>query len=315
MTAEPNRTAAATADTTDTDTDRRDLFAGAMRRAGRPTGPLLGTIVAIALFASVTGAAILIVSIPALAASGQAITTMLLFLPVWVLLWLWMRVKEQRPFASIGFREPRRAPVQVLRGFAIAIGAMAIPVAVAVLTGNMTFLHTPDGGLVSWPALGWVLLALVSFVVQGGAEELITRGYLLQAWAARFGILAAMIAQTAFFTLSHSFNAGLNGLSVVSLVLVSVLLGFWALSEGGLWGVIAFHATWNWAQGSVFGVAVSGIPAEHSLLAVAETTDADPLVSGGVFGLEASITTVVMLAILAAAVVVFWARTRPTRTR
>ena len=45
-------------------------------------------------------------------------------------------------------------------------------------------------------------------------------------------------------------------------MLVSLLLGFWALSEGGLWGVIAFHATWNWAQNSLFGVPVSGIPAE-----------------------------------------------------
>ena len=106
----------------------------------------------------------------------------------------------------------------------------------------------------------------------------------------------------------------MNILSVLSLVLVSLLLGFWALSEGGLWGVIAFHAVWNWAQNSLFGIPVSGIPAENSLLAVVETTDANPLVSGGLFGLEASLTTVVMLAIMAAATIAYWARGRNSRT-
>lgn len=296
-----------------TDT-RRDSFAGAMREAQRPTGPLVGSIVAVMLFASVMATSILLAFTPGVPALGLTIASSLAFLPVWILLWVWLRFKERRAFASIGFRSPSHAPLQIARGAAIALGAMSLAVGVAVLTGNMEFLRAPDGGYVSWTAIGWVIFALVAFSIQGGAEELISRGYLLQSWMPRAGILAAMIAQTIFFTLAHSLNTGMNLFSVLSLVLVSLLLGFWALSEGGLWGVIAFHATWNWAQNSLFGIPVSGIPSENSLLTVGETTDADPLISGGLFGLEASLTTVAMLAIMTAATAVFWARGRNNRT-
>ena len=293
---------------------RRDSFAGAMREAQRPTGPLVGSIVAVVLFASVMATSILLALIPGITALGLTNISSLAFLSVWILLWVWLRFKERRAFASIGFRFPSRAPLQIARGAAIALGAMSLAVAVAILTGNMEFLQTPDGSYAAWTALGWVIFALVGFSIQSGAEELISRGYLIQSWMPRFGILAAMIAQTVFFTLAHSLNTGMNILSVLSLVFVSLLLGFWALSEGGLWGVIAFHAVWNWAQNSLFGIPVSGIPAENSLLAVVETTDANPLVSGGLFGLEASLTTVVMLAIMAAATIAYWARGRNNRT-
>ncbi|MEV8359995.1 type II CAAX endopeptidase family protein [Microbacterium sp. NPDC076895] len=293
---------------------RRDSFAGAMREAHRPTGPLVGSIVGVTLFASVMATNILLAFMPGITSLGLAIASSLAFLPVWILLWVWLRFKERRAFASIGFRSPSRAPLQIARGAAIALGAMSLAVATAVLTGNMEFFQTSDGSYAAWTAIGWVVFALVAFSIQGGAEELISRGYLLQSWIPRTGILAAMIAQTVFFTLAHSLNTGMNILSVLSLVLVSLLLGFWALSEGGLWGVIAFHATWNWAQNSLFGVPVSGIPAENSLLTVGETADANPLISGGLFGLEASLTTVVMLAIMTAATGVFWARGRNNRT-
>lgn len=287
-----------------------DRFAFAMREAQRPTGPLVGSIVAVVLFASVMAASILLAFIPGITTLGLTIASSLAFLPVWILLWVWLRVKERRAFASIGLRTPSRAPLQLARGAAIALGAMAFAVGVAVLTGNMEFLQTADGGYASWAAIGWVIFAFIAFSIQSGAEELISRGYLIQSWMPRAGLLAAMIAQTAFFTLAHSLNTGMNVFSVLSLILVSLLLGFWALSEGGLWGVIAFHATWNWAQNSLFGIPVSGIPAENSLYAVVETTDADPLVSGGLFGLEASLTTVVMLATMTVATAVFWARRR-----
>ena len=39
---------------------RRDSFAGAMREAQRPTGPLVGSIVAVVLFASVMATSILL---------------------------------------------------------------------------------------------------------------------------------------------------------------------------------------------------------------------------------------------------------------
>ena len=136
-----------------TDTPR-DSFAGAMREAQRPTGPLVGSIVAVVLFASVMATSILLAFIPGITVLGLTIISGLAFLPVWLLLWLWLRLKERRAFASIGFRTPSRAPLQIVRGAAIALGAMSLAVGVAVLTGNMEFLQTADGSYAAWSAIG-----------------------------------------------------------------------------------------------------------------------------------------------------------------
>ncbi|GAA1687008.1 type II CAAX endopeptidase family protein [Microbacterium sediminicola] len=295
--------------------EQRERFAFAMREAKRPTGPWIGLLVAIGLFASLSAVSILVVllaqAVPAIAAfavSADLVVQGVTFIVVWILLWVWMRFKERRAFASIGFREPRRGWVQAVRGFAIGVLAMALIVAIAVGTGNMRFLTLPDGNPFAWAALGWVLVAIPVFVIQGGAEELINRGYLVQTWMPRYGLVSAVIVQAVFFTLAHSLNPGMSVFSVAALLLVSVLLVFWALSEGSLWGVVAFHAAWNWAQGGLFGVKVSGNPVENSLLAVAETDGANSLISGGEFGLEASVVTLVVLAGMSAVAIVVYVR-------
>jgi len=79
-------------------------------------------------------------------------------------------------------------------------------------------------------------------------------------------------------------------------VLVGVFLAFYALREGSLWGICGLHAAWNWAQGSVFGFSVSGtgVPG-GSLFNLQTNPAASELLTGGVFGPEASLVVTVVL--------------------
>jgi hypothetical protein len=105
-----------------------------------------------------------------------------------------------------------------------------------------------------------------------------------------------------FFGLIHGLNAGFNPLVLLNLTLVGLFLACWALAEGGLWGVCAWHALWNWTQGSVFGLSVSGDEVSASLLAF--DTSGPPLLGGGPFGPEGSIACT--LVILAGTAVIVW---------
>jgi len=235
------------------------------------------------------------------------------FLSTWALLWLWLRFKEERPFATIGFAvrpSPARVALRVGRGAGIALAQFAVYLTVGTLAGALTFAEAPAGGILNLPALGWVVVALLAFAVQSGAEEIVARGYLVQVWYPSTGVAGALVVSTVYFTVAHSFSDEFSLLAVVDMSLYSVLAVFWVLTERGLWGIIGYHATWNWVQGSLFGVSVSGTDAPNSLLAVHTAPDAATWLTGGEYGAEGSAVDIAVLLVLVAGTVVAWRRSR-----
>lgn len=297
------------------DTDNRmgsaRRFASGMDEARRPTGLILGTLLPFAaLGCLMLVSALPVLLLPEVMAGNGLIVISAAFIVIWLIVWVWVRFKEKRPFAGLGFRRPALVPA--LRGAAVAAVLILAIVLIGVLAGGFEFLESPTGPAY-WPSLGWVLLALAAFVVQSGAEELLARGYLVQVWYRRTGIVGAVIASTLFFTLMHGSNTGFGIMPLLVLIAVSIALVFWALAEGGLWGVISFHAVWNWAQGSLFGISVSGSAPPNSLFAVVETDGAHPLLTGGLYGLEGSLLTLGALALLSAGTITAFARMRSRR--
>jgi hypothetical protein len=65
---------------------------------------------------------------------------------------------------------------------------------------------------------------------------------------------------------------------------------------GSLWWAIGFHASWDWAQSFLYGVADSGLMIEHHLLGTHPL--GPPLMSGGTTGPEGSIFVLPLLAVI-----------------
>jgi membrane protease YdiL (CAAX protease family) len=145
-------------------------------------------------------------------------------------------------------------------------------------------------------ALGIGMSTLLANAMQGSAEEVLFRGWLLPAIGGRDTPSTAIIFSAVIFSLAHALN-GLTLLGFVNLFLFGVLMALWTLAESGLWGVAAFHATWNWCFGNVLGLTVSG-SADTGLLISMRLTGAD-LITGGAFGPEGGIgvTTVILIAL------------------
>ncbi|UOR01735.1 CPBP family intramembrane metalloprotease [Leucobacter allii] len=213
-----------------------------------------------------------------------------------LLILLWVRVKERRPISSLGFAGgARRATGQALRGAALALAMMLVCVIVPVVSGDAALTWTaPRLGIAG---IGFVLLMLLGFLLQGSTEELVTRGFLSQAVARRWGLIAAAAVQTVVFAALHGANTGMGVLPFVNLLLFALFAFGVALSDGALWGICAFHGVWNWAQGNLFGVAVSGNAAGDSVFGFIPADGSAALLTGGAFGIEGSIvTTLVYLA-------------------
>lgn len=132
----------------------------------------------------------------------------------------------------------------------------------------------------------WSMLAMG--IVSGTIEEALFRGILFRHIEAMLGSWAALAITSALFGLAHIANPNASLFAAFAIAMeAGILLGAAYLLTRRLWLAVGIHAAWNFTQGWVFSVPVSGGDAPLGLL-ITSRTGADWL-TGGDFGLEASV--------------------------
>jgi hypothetical protein len=180
-----------------------------------------------------------------------------------------------------------------LRG--LGIGALLF-VSVILLLSLFGFLETENrsAGQMWWITLGGTVLVLTGWAIQGAAEEILLRGFLMPILSIHWRPAIGVIFSALFFSALHLLNPNITLISVLNLFLFGLFTALYALWEGGLWGVFAIHAIWNWAQGNIFGLSVSGLDLHSSVLF--DLMEAGPdWVTGGYFGPEGGIIVTLIL--------------------
>lgn len=129
-------------------------------------------------------------------------------------------------------------------------------------------------------------------LIAGFMEELIFRGILFR-WIEEFaGSWAALVLTALFFGFAHAGNDNASTFSSIAIAIeAGLLLGAAYMLTRSLWLPIGIHFGWNVTQGFVFDVPVSGHEVEG--LVTAELSGPE-LLSGGAFGLEASVIALVL---------------------
>jgi len=233
-------------------------------------------------------------------APEQTIMLVLAFAPLFVLLWAWLKFFEKRPLWTIGM-ERAGAGIKYLRGLLAGLIMFGVVMAVSAALGVIAV--EPGGsqpqGLA---ALGGVLLVFVGWTVQGPAEEALMRGWVLPVVGARYRPWLGVLVSALLFAGLHSLNPNLNPIAMLNLFLFGLLAAGYALVEGGLWGVFGLHAAWNWAQGNIFGLEVSGMVVPGGTLLNLQETGPDAI-TGGSFGPEGGLA---VTGVLLLGLVVIW---------
>lgn len=218
-----------------------------------------------------------------------------------LIVFLWVRFIEKRPFSSIGFWKEQFLKKYV-KGALIGFVFISVPVLLLVITGvvQLQMQHiTPT------VILG-ILGSLIAFLVQGATEEIVVRGWLFPVISVRSRIWIGVVVTSFLFGFLHLLNPGITVLSIANIILVGVFAAFYVLKENSLWGICAWHSIWNWAQYNVYDFAVSGTTVFSTPLFKSVTSGPDAL-HGGTFGIEGSVITTIMLAI---ASIVLWRQVR-----
>ena len=204
-----------------------------------------------------------------------------------------MRIYEQRSLAEVGL-EWSGASLRHL-GFGVLGGASV---------ASLIVLVPALFGLASWSRSaeqpsGWGTIVYFAILVLFGvvAEELMFRGYGFQIMVRRFGVWATLLPMGVLFAAAHSGNMNVSSLGLANTFLWGVALGWCVLRSGDLWLAIGIHAGWNWAL-PLLGVNLSGFTMRVSGLEV--QWKIDPVWSGGSYGPEGGILSMIALAVLMA---------------
>ena len=140
-------------------------------------------------------------------------------------------------------------------------------------------------------------LSLVSafflFLYVAVGEEILFRGILFRWIDEKWGFIAALIVSALLFGFMHYGQPGATWWSSLAIAIeAGLLLGAAYKYSGTLWLPIGIHWAWNFVQGNVFGFEVSGGDAGTALLQA--TVNGPDILTGGKFGAEASVITVVL---------------------
>ena len=221
---------------------------------------------------------------------------------VYVILWAWLKFFEKRPFWTLGF-ELKNAIKQYARGFLFGMLMFVGSVAILGAFGSVAF-ESGDSSKQGVAAIGGVILVLIGWVIQGGAEEVLIRGWALPVIGARYKPWLGLLISSLIFVLLHGRNPGLSVIALINLALFGVFTGLYAMREGSMWGISALHSVWNWVQGNFFGFEVSGTQAEGgTLINLMET--GDDWLTGGAFGPEGGIAVTIVL-VISILITLFW---------
>lgn len=176
-----------------------------------------------------------------------------------------------------------------LRHFArgIALGAAIMGTAVGVLLALGIARRLP---LASVPVLT-LGVASVATLVNAFTQEILFQGYLLPSILRRSTPRIALVASAVVFVLIHGPAAFLDPFPGLNLFLAALLLGSARLRTNGLWLGLGIHFGWNFVEGPLLGLLVSG----HELQGWKVLELAGPsYLSGGTFGPEGSIVATVL---------------------
>ncbi len=207
--------------------------------------------------------------------------------------WLCGRFLENAPFRALGFWFTKNWLKDLLFGLTFGAAAIYAAVFVAVVFGGMRLEpNRSSGGSAILLTLG---ISLAVFTLGAAAEEALFRGYILQTFARAKLAWFAIALTSLFFASGHSGNPNAGYVSTLNTALAGIWFSVAYLKTRNLWMVFGLHLMWNWTQGAIFGIPVSGITRLTTAPLFQVTNFGSGVLTGGDYGIEGGIACTIAL--------------------
>lgn len=227
-------------------------------------------------------------------ANAQALVQLLTrALPALLAYLILVKAVERRPVSELA---PRRILPDGALGIVAGLLLFSAVVGVLWLLGSYHVIATN-------PHAKWLPALLMAGLGAGIGEEIICRGVLFRIVEEGMGTWWALLISALFFGAAHLANPGATLWAALAIAIeAGLLFGLIYHLTRSLPLCMGLHAAWNFAQGTVYGIPVSGLEVDGWL--VSRRTGPDWL-SGGAFGAEASVVALALCSLCSVLLLVF----------
>ncbi len=224
--------------------------------------------------------------------SSNAYTISMLFSTISMILltMLFCKLIQKRKMTTLGFVKKgmlKEYGLGLIVGFAI----FSLAVLLCTVTGSLKL-----SGISSTFAILPFILFFAGYMIQGMAEEVLCRGYLMVSIGRRYPMWLAVLLNSLFFAALHLGNAGMSVLAFINLTLFGIFASVYFIKRGNIWGIGAIHSIWNFVQGNFYGIKVSGMETSCTVFD-SLVVEGKSLINGGDFGLEGGLAVTIVLVI------------------
>lgn len=209
------------------------------------------------------------------------------------IMFLYWKLFQKKTLFELGFTQKVGS---YITGVIIGTVLVVISVLLIVLAGAISY-----NGVFENINNGFILLMLGGFICQGAMEEVLCRGIVMGLLMKRTSVPVAIGLSSALFTIPHLFNMTLSGgvfifFAIVNLFLISIVFSLLTLYYKSIWAACGFHSIWNFILYNIFGMNLSG-NGEIKAAVFDMRLVGNNILNGGIYGIEASVVTAIVLAV------------------
>jgi membrane protease YdiL (CAAX protease family) len=172
--------------------------------------------------------------------------------------------------------------------------SLGFAVLVAYVFGGLRFeTNSVDAG----PLTRSMVSSFVFLAVAAASEEALFRGYPFQTFVRSGLAWFAIVLTSALFGAVHLLNPEPNWISTVNTILAGIWFAIAYLKTRDLWLVTGMHFMWNWMQGALFGIEVSGFTDLAAVPLLREIDSGPAWLTGRTYGIEGGVAATIALVV------------------
>ncbi|WP_372755604.1 lysostaphin resistance A-like protein [Labilibaculum sp.] len=209
-----------------------------------------------------------------------------------LIIWIFMRFIDRKKMIDLGFSFKNKTK-DILYGLLAGLLMIGTGSLFLYLSGNLKFKS------ISFNLIGLSQSVLLLILVSVN-EEVLVRGYMLRNFMDSMNRYIALFLSSLLFMALHLLNPNVSLVGMTNVFLAGILLGISYIFTKNLWFPLAFHFSWNFIQGPIFGYEVSGTNLDSLL---SQNLTGSEWLTGGKFGFEGSILATILCL---AGIIFFW---------
>ncbi len=209
--------------------------------------------------------------------------------------WLCGRFLEGLPFRALGTWLTKNWLKDLVLGLVLGAAAICVAALITLIFGATSFQFNHAAGQST--ILLTLAVSLGIFTIGAAAEEALFRGYILQTFVRANLAWLAIVLTSLFFAAGHLTNPSANYIAILNTVLAGIWFSVAYLKTRTLWLAFGLHLAWNWVQGAVLGLPVSGITEITTAPVLLPTNTGSTTLTGGDYGIEGGIACTIAVII------------------